>query len=280
MRSPCPGAAPMTSTRNADHAPRFRQLHAQGVLRITNAWDAGSARLIESMGAQAIATTSAGVAWSCGHADGDRLPFALLLARVAEIVPAIRVPLSVDTEGGYSDDPQVVAAHVVQMAELGVVGINLEDGAGTPDLLCAKIAAIKQALAARGLDVYINARTDVYLRGLAPAEQRPDAVLERAARYAEAGADGLFVPGLVDPNQIRTIAGGTALPLNVMLRPALPALDELAALGVRRLSAGSDLAEAMYAHIGSLAAEFLQQGRTAAGPRMDYGKINALFDAR
>jgi 2-methylisocitrate lyase-like PEP mutase family enzyme len=120
----------------------------------------------------------------------------------------------------------------------------------------------------------------VYLRGLAPAEQRPDAVLERAARYAQAGADGLFVPGLVDAKQIRTIAGGTALPLNVMLRPALPALDELAALGVRRLSAGSDLAEAMYAHIGSLAAEFLQQGRTAAGPRMDYGKINALFDGR
>ena len=270
----------MTSTRNADHAARFRQLHAQGVLRIANAWDAGSARLIESLGAQAIATTSAGVAWSCGHADGDHLPFALLLARVAEIVQAIRVPLSVDAEGGYSDDPQIVAAHVVQLAELGAVGINLEDGNGAPDLLCAKIAAIKQALAARGLDVYVNARTDVYLRGLAPAEQRAEAVLERAARYAQAGADGLFVPGLVDANQIRTIAGGTALPLNVMLRPALPALDELDALGVRRLSAGSDLAEAAFAQLAELARAFLHDGRAGMAPRMNYGAINALFDAR
>jgi len=266
--------------RNADHAALFRSLHAQGVLRLANAWDAGSARLIESLGAAAIATTSAGVAWSRGYADGDQLPIEHLLTATAEIARVIRVPLSVDMEGGYSDDPDIVAGNVLQLAELGVVGINLEDGAGAPAALCAKIARIKQTLAARGLDVYVNARTDVYLRGLAPAEHRVHAVLERAAQYRDAGADGLFVPGLVESGAIRDIAAGAGLPLNVMLRPSLPALAELEALGVRRLSAGSDLAEAVFAHVGQLAGSFLQDGRAAAAPRMAYGEINALFGAR
>lgn len=266
--------------RNADHAAHFRRLHAQGVLRIANAWDAGSARLIESLGAPAIATTSAGVAWSRGYVDGDQLPVEQLFAVAAEIARVVRVPLSMDIEGGYSDDPDVVAGHVVRLAELGVVGINLEDGAGTPDLLCAKIARIKQALATRGLDVYINARTDVYLRGLAPPERRVEAVLERAAQYRDAGTDGLFVPGVTDADAIRAIASGTALPLNVMLRPSLPPLEQLEALGVRRLSAGSDLAEAVFAHVGQLAEAFLRDGRAAEAPRANYGEINALFAAR
>ncbi|HEY0506087.1 MAG TPA: isocitrate lyase/phosphoenolpyruvate mutase family protein, partial [Lysobacter sp.] len=146
---------------HADRATSFRQLHAQGVLRLANAWDAGTARLIESLGAPAIATTSAGVAWSRGYADGDTLPIEHLLTAVEEIARVIRVPLSVDVEGGYSDDPAVVADNVMRLAELGVVGINLEDGGGTPEALCGKIARIRQACATRGLDVYVNARTDV-----------------------------------------------------------------------------------------------------------------------
>ncbi|MBU8977999.1 MULTISPECIES: isocitrate lyase/phosphoenolpyruvate mutase family protein [unclassified Lysobacter] len=270
----------MHAQHNAEHATRFRSLHAQGVLRLANAWDAGSARLIESLGAPAIATTSAGVAWSRGHADGDELPIELLLATVADIARVIRVPLSVDMESGYSDDPATVAANVLRVAEAGAVGINLEDGAAAPDLLCAKIARIRQTLAERGLDVYINARTDVYLRGLAPPEQRVQAVLERAGRYREAGADGLFVPGLTEAGDIADIARGAGLPLNVMLRPQLPALPELETLGVRRLSAGSHLAEAVFAQVGKLAGAFLQDGRAAPAECMDYGDINALFAAR
>jgi 2-methylisocitrate lyase-like PEP mutase family enzyme len=262
---------------NAEHAAHFRRLHTQGVLRIANAWDAGSARLIESLGAPAIATTSAGVAWSRGYADGDQLPVEQLFAVATEIARVVRVPLSMDIEGGYSDNPDTVAGHVVHLAELGVVGINLEDGAAEPQLLAAKIARIKHALTARGLDVYVNARTDVYLRGLAQAERRVDAVLERATLYRDAGADGLFVPGLTDADAIRAIASGTPLPLNVMLRPSLPPLDELEALGVRRLSAGSDLAEAVFAHVGALAGAFLRDGRAAEAPRSNYGQINALF---
>lgn len=261
-----------------DQATHFHYLHTHGVLRIANAWDAGSARLIESLGAPAIATTSAGVAWSRGYPDGDQLPVEQLFIVAAEIARVVRVPLSMDVEGGYSDDPGVVAGHVVRLAELGVVGINLEDGAGAPEVLCAKIARIKQALAARGLDVYINARTDVYLRDLAPPERRVETVLERAAHYRAAGADGLFVPGVTEASAIRDIAAGTPLPLNVMLRPSLPPLAELEALGVRRLSAGSDMAEAVFAHVGALAGAFLRDGRAADAPRADYEEINALFD--
>lgn len=262
---------------HAANATAFRRLHTRGVLRLANAWDAGTARLIESLGAPAIATTSAGVAWSRGYADGDALPIEHLLTAVEEIARVIRVPLSVDVEGGYSDDPAVVADNVMRLAELGAVGINLEDGGGAPDALCAKIARIRQACAANGLDVYVNARTDVYLRGLAPPEQRVGMTLERAALYRDAGADGLFVPGLVDAAQIRDIAAGAGLPLNVMLRPELPALDELQQLGVRRLSAGSDLAQAGFAHLQQLAGAFLHDGHAAPGPRMAYPEINNLF---
>jgi 2-methylisocitrate lyase-like PEP mutase family enzyme len=120
----------------------------------------------------------------------------------------------------------------------------------------------------------------VYLRGLAAPEQRVEMVLARAARYREAGADGLFVPGVTEAAQIGAIASGTPLPLNVMLRPALPALDALEALGVRRLSAGADLPEAVFAYVGELARGFLHDGRAVAGARMDYGAINALFGER
>ena len=266
--------------QDANHAALFRRLHTQGVLRLANAWDAGSARLIESLGAPAIATTSAGLAWSRGCADGDTLPVEQLLSAVEEIARVIRVPLSVDMEGGYSDDPDTVAANVVRVAEAGAVGINLEDGTGSPDLLCTKIARIRDALAGRGLDVYINARTDVFLRGLAPPERRVEAVLERATRYREAGADGLFVPGVTQAAAIGDIAAGAGLPLNVMLRPELPALAELETLGVRRLSAGSHIAEAVFAHIALHARAFLQDGDAAPGECMAYGDINALFSDR
>ena len=268
------------NARNAEHAVAFRTLHAQGVLRLANAWDAGSARLIESLGAPAIATTSAGVAWARGYVDGDALPMQCLLDTAKDIARVIRVPLTVDMESGYSHDPAVVADNVVRAAETGAVGINIEDGSGPPDALCAKLSCIRDALASRGLDVYINARTDVYLRALAPPDARVAMVLERAARYREAGADGLFVPGVTQADAIGQIASSAGLPLNVMLRPDLPALAELETLGVRRLSAGSDLAEAVFAHVGALAGAFLQDGRTVPGERMAYGAINALFAER
>lgn len=257
----------------------FRQLHAEGMLLLANAWDAGSARLIESLGARAVATTSAGVAWAHGYPDSCVLPVPLLLSTVTDITRVVRIPLTVDIEDGYSSDPIAVGETVVQLAAMGVAGINLEDGTGAPDLLCAKIEHIKRACARNGLDVFVNARTDVYLRGLVPAGERVDETLLRAARYGEAGADGIFVPGLREHANIRAIASGVSLPLNVLALPGVPSAFELAALGVRRLSAGSGLAESAYARTATLATAFLHDGNSEplAAEAMDYGAINALM---
>jgi 2-methylisocitrate lyase-like PEP mutase family enzyme len=260
----------------------FRRLHHDGLLVLPNAWDAGSARLIESLGAKALATTSAGVAWSHGYPDGDRLPASLLRATVAEIARAVRVPVSADVEGGYSSEVAAVGETVAAVIEAGAVGINIEDGSDAPDLLCAKIEAAKSAGARRGMDLFVNARTDVYLRGLAAKERRVEETLARAERYRSAGADGIFVPGLSDPAEIRAVAQASPLPLNVMAWSGLPPATELEALGVRRLSAGAGIVEAAYAKTLRLAAAFLKSGSsdsvTAESSR--YPEINALMAER
>jgi 2-methylisocitrate lyase-like PEP mutase family enzyme len=270
----------MTSQQNA--ADLFRRLHHAGLLLLPNAWDAGSARLIESLGAKAIATTSAGVAWSHGYADGDRLPVRLLLATVADVARAVAVPVTVDVESGYSTDPAEVAETVGAVTDAGAVGINIEDGGESPDRLCAKIERIRRAAASRGVDLFVNARTDVYLRGLAPAGGRVAETLARAERYRAAGADGIFVPGLSDAAEIRVIAEVSPLPVNVMAWPGLPAPAELETLGVRRLSAGAGIASAVVARTASLAAAFLRTGAFdgAVDQTLPYPEINALMTGR
>lgn len=263
--------------RNA--ARIFRELHQGGLLILANAWDAGSARLIESLGAKAIATTSAGVAWSHGYADGDLLPVPLLAATVSEIARVVSVPVTADVEGGYSSDPAAVGENVAAVIGAGAVGINIEDGTAGPDLLCAKIEQAKKAGVRLGVELFVNARVDVYLRNLAAPERRPEETLSRAERYRAAGADGIFVPGVTDSTTIRTIAAAVRLPLNVLARPGLPPAEELPALGVRRLSAGSWVASAAFATSASRAAEFLRTGDSEALTRgaMPYAEINALM---
>lgn len=261
------------------HAATFRHLHQHGLLLLANAWDAGSARLIESLGAKAIATTSAGVAWANGHADGSHLPMQELVDTATRIARVIRVPLSIDFEDGYASDPATVADNVARVIDAGAVGINIEDGADSPDLLAAKIERIKRVAAERGVDLFVNARTDVYLRGLASEDRRVEETLARATRYRDAGADGLFVPGLAEAGQIGEVVAGAGLPLNLMAVPALPAASELEALGVRRLSAGAAISIAALGHVASLAAGFLLGA--SESPRdetMGYAAINALFD--
>jgi 2-methylisocitrate lyase-like PEP mutase family enzyme len=270
----------MTSQRAAD-AQAFHRLHHEGLLVLANAWDAGSARLIENLGAKAVATSSAAVAWSHGYPDGDLLPVPLLLATVAEIARVIRVPLTVDMEGGYSNDPVAVGEAVAKVVDAGGVGINLEDGAGTPDLLCAKIEQAKKAGSRLGVELFVNARTDPYLRDLVSADERAHEARTRGQRYRSAGADGLFVPGLMESAAIRDIASTVGLPLNVLARPGLPAAAELTALGVRRLSAGSWIAEAVYGKAAVLSRDFLRDGRSEplAEGAMPYGDVNALMTA-
>lgn len=257
----------------------FRQLH-QGpeLLKIANVWDAGSAVLVQGLGVQALATTSAGLAWALGYADGNHLPIEEHAAALRRIARVARLPLSADAEAGYSDDPATAAGHVMRLAEAGAVGINLEDGAGAPALLCRKIEAIKAATAQAGVDLFINARCDVWLRNLAPG-RAVEEVLMRARDYAAAGADGLFAAGVAAAADIEALVGGQPLPLNVMARPALPGLDALQRLGVRRISAGSAIAEAAWGRAQRAAAGFLAQG--AGDDLFDgatpYPQINAAF---
>src|SRR6185436_13006254 len=195
-RRPC-----MTSTNT------FRALHnGNELLLLPNAWDPGSARLIESLGAKAIATTSAGLAWSRGFPDGDALPIDQLITTTRDIARLIRVPLSIDVEGGYSDDPAVVARVVGGILDVGAVGINIEDGAGLPEVLCAKIEAARRSATRAGVDLFINVRTDVYLRAMASGDGSVLEVIRRAELYRAAGCDGIFVPGLVEEPAIEAIA--------------------------------------------------------------------------
>ena len=270
-------------TIRPDAASQFHRLHAesQPLLVLPNAWDGGSARLMESLGASAIATTSAGLAWVHGWPDGDRLPLALLLESLRDIARVVRVPITVDLAGGFGAEAAAVGRAVAQVVAAGAAGVNLEDGQGAPELLAEKIAAARAAAERQGVRLFINARTDVFLFGLGAPEGRVGEVLRRAALYAAAGASGLFVPGLTAAEGIRAVAAGTALPLNVMARPGLPAAAELAALGARRLSAGAAFNLALWGRAQALAREFLASGRSEALAEgaMPYPAIQGLFPA-
>jgi 2-methylisocitrate lyase-like PEP mutase family enzyme len=258
----------------------FRSLHqGPALLLLPNAWDAVTARLIESLRAKAIATTSAGLAWSHGYADGNALPCDQLIAATWAIARVIRVPLTVDIEAGYSDDPRAAAQLVARVVAAGAVGINIEDGSGSPDLLCKKVAAIRENVANLGVDLFINTRTDVYLRGIASGAAAVEEIIHRASRYRAAGCDGLFVPGLANSDAMAAIAAAIKpLPLNIMAVPNLPPMETLQKYGVRRLSAGSAIAQAALGRTHHLAAAFLAGNMSELfGGAAQYGSVNQLF---
>lgn len=260
-------------------ADQFRARHREGsILVLPNAWDAGSARLVQTLGAEAIATTSSGLAWAHGYPDGDRLPIATYAEAIGEIARIVSCPISADAEGGYSGDPRVVRENLARLIGAGAVGFNLEDGNGPPALLCKKIEAAKAAAAHAGVDAFVNARTDVFLKGLAPGRSVEE-TLTRAALYAAAGADGLFVPAATSAAEIEALVQGQVLPLNLMARPGLPPLAVLNRLGVRRLSAGAAIAQAAWAAAKRLASQFLEEGCTEPlfAETLPYAEGNALF---
>jgi 2-methylisocitrate lyase-like PEP mutase family enzyme len=247
------------------------------MLMLANAWDAGTARLFESLGAPAIATTSAGIAWSLGFRDGDALPMALYLGALARITATVRVPVSADIEGGYSDDPVIVGENVRRLIDTGAVVINIEDGATPPAAFARKIAAARAAADAAGVALFINARTDVWLARMTPGREVAE-VLARAPLYRDAGADGLFVPGATDAADIAQLVAEASMPINLLAWPGLSAAAELQRLGVRRFSAGSGITGAALGHAGRVAAAFLA-GDSAGlfDGALAYGALNALM---
>ena len=252
-------------TGRADLATDFHGLHAgPAILVLPNAWDAASAALMADAGAKAVATSSAAVAWAHGYPDGDALPTDKLLATIAEISRVITEPLTADIEGGYSDDLDSLSRTVAGVIDAGAVGINLEDGVRPPELQAHKIAAARRAADQAGVKLFINARADVYLRGLAEGEAALAETLRRAELYRSAGADGIFVPGPTDAGLIAALAAGVALPLNVMARAGAPSAPALQALGVRRLSSATGLFRAAFAPLKRAVEVFILAGDPSA----------------
>ena len=251
----------MTTGPGTDKAAALLALHAGPGFVLPNAWDAGSARILEQVGFPAIATTSAGIAWSCGVPDGEALDRDTMLEHVARIVAAVGVPVTADLEAGYGDTADDVGRTVARAVQLGAAGGNLED-AGKGALFgideAVERPAAARAAAPSGTFV-LNARTDTYFAGTsgdAFAE-----TVERAARYVEAGADCIFVPGVVQEDTIRRLAAAIPGPLNVVAGLAnLIDAPTLFSLGVKRVSLGGSLARAALSMVERAGRELLDSG--------------------
>lgn len=232
----------------AEKATVFSELHMKGrPLVLYNIWDAGSARAVADGGAPALATGSWSVAAAQGYSDGEQIPLSTLETIVHHIVGATDLPLSVDFEGGFAIGGEQLARNITRIIQAGAIGINFEDqvvgGEGLyliPDQQL-RIETIRDAANALHIPLFINARTDVFLKERDPAQHDAllDEAIDRALAYGDAGANGVFMPGLTRPDLIARAVGAVSLPLNIMMMPGVPDLDDLAQLGVSRISYGA-----------------------------------------
>lgn len=266
------------TTARPSKARLFRSLHTPSApLALANVWDVTSARVVEAAGAPAIATTSAGVAWSLGSPDGDTLSRDDALRAIARIVGSVTVPVSADIEGGYGKDADDVAETVAGVLATGAVGINIEDGTRHPAELAARLTAARNA----GGDLFLNARVDTYLFELGDPDTRLAETVARARMYVAAGADGVFVPGVTDPATIEALAKDIPVPLNVMAGPGTPTVAELGALGVARVSLGAGMAQAAYTAARRTAEELYTTGAYASlSEAMPFPELDTLLAAR
>jgi 2-methylisocitrate lyase-like PEP mutase family enzyme len=259
-------------------ARAFAALHGTPPLVLPNAWDAGTARLVERAGAKAIATTSGGVAWSLGTTDGGGMDRERVARVIREIVRVVSVPVTADIERGYGEPLDELAATIQLVLKAGAVGVNLEDSGGDPlyppEQMAERIRTARATADAFGVPLFINARTDVYFGGSGDFDE----ALHRAQVYAEAGANGIFLPGVHDLELVRELTGAIALPVNVMVGPLAAPIADLAAAGVRRASIGTRLLLSAYAHIEQAARELLEQGTyTSYEQALGYPDVNGMF---
>ncbi|MFJ3773357.1 isocitrate lyase/phosphoenolpyruvate mutase family protein [Streptomyces sp. NPDC090075] len=273
-------------TERSELAARFVELHREGCFLLPNAWDAGSARILESAGFPAVATTSAGVAFSLGRPDhdygGDRVDRDTMVGRVGEIVAGVRIPVSADLEDGFGEAPETVAETIALTLGAGAAGGNIEDFTGErsrplydPELSADRIRAARQVVDAAGEPFVLVGRTDVLLTGGPLAE-----AVRRANAYLAAGADCAFVPGAADAETIGTLVKEIDGPLNVVmgLTGAALSLADLRELGVRRVTVGGSIARAMYARLLGAARELADRGTFSyADNQISQTDLNELF---
>jgi 2-methylisocitrate lyase-like PEP mutase family enzyme len=283
----------------AQKAFRLLELHhGKDPLVLINAWDAASAAMVEHCGLPAVATSSAALANALGFADGQHLPWEQMLETVARVCRAVKVPVTADIESGFAADAKALETSITQIIQAGAVGVNLEDVMpenadskkadasvrhGSPLFPLAeqleRIQAARRAAQAAGIHLVINARTDAYWQaGVDPAEAIRN-TLERGKAYLQAGADCIFVPGLRNPEHIRTVIEHWQAPVNILAGPGVPSIPELAKLGVKRVSYGSGPHRAAMGLLRRMADEARTSGTYTALTEgaVPYEEINGLF---
>src|SRR5262249_2455058 len=257
----------MDIREQARKAEQFRKLHhGPRMLLLPNAWDVASARILEEAGHPAIATTSAGIAYSLGYVDGEQISRDEMLSVVGRIARAVRVPVTADLEAGYGTTPEAIADTAKAAIEAGAIGMNLEDLSGDEkdplvDLpkQVEKIHAVREAATAANVPFVLNARTDVYLAAIGPEEARLERTVERLRAYAKAGADCVFAPGVADVVTIAKLVRAVEAPLNILAVPACPPMAEVEKIGVARVSTGSGIMRAAMGLVQRVAKEMIEK---------------------
>lgn len=260
---------------------RFHALHESGTFVIPNPWDAGSARLLAGLGFKALATTSSGFAWSTGRRD-NHVTLDDALAHMRALAAAVDLPVNADFESGFAVDPDGVAANVARAVETGISGLSIEDSTGEPSdplfprtLAVERIAAARQAIDASGSGVLLVGRSEGFITG------RPDLdeTLARLVAYAHAGADCLYAPGIRTREQIVAVVQAVApKPVNVLVGAPFTTVEELRALGVRRISVGGALARAAWGGFLTAARELAEGGTfTALGQAVPFAELDGMF---
>ena len=277
----------MDKTSLAQKAALLKKLHhGPKILVLANAWDAISARIVEEIGFPAVATTSAGVAATLGYPDGQRVSRDEMLEVVARIARAVQIPVTADMEAGYGTTSEEMAETARELIAAGAVGLNLEDMTGDDEnsqvdlpLQVEKIHAIREASAAAGVPLVINARTDIYLMPIGPAETRFERTVGRLRAYGKAGADCVFAPALKDAETIARLVKAVEAPLNILLMPGVPNLNELEKLGVARASIGSGLMRATLGTTRKIAKAMFERRDDWAlfAEAVPYAEVNRLL---
>jgi 2-methylisocitrate lyase-like PEP mutase family enzyme len=275
--------------KQTDKAVRFQQLHrGPGALVLPNIWDVASARVIEAAGFPAIATTSAGVAFSLGYPDGQNIPREEMIARIGRIVRAVEVPVTADVEAGYGATPEDAARTTRELIQVGAVGMNLEDRSGHPNrplidlqLAVEKIKAARETAAQLSVPIVVNARTDVYLLPDAEPAGGYDEALRRLSAYRDAGGDCVFAPGLKDSETIGRLVRDLQCPLNILALPGSLSVPELEKLGVARISLGGGPMRATLGLLRRMAEELKTAGTySALDGAVPSAEVNRLLGSR
>jgi 2-methylisocitrate lyase-like PEP mutase family enzyme len=278
----------MDKAEQAAKAEAFRAMHrGPPLLLMANAWDAVSARIFEMEGFAAVATTSGGVSWALGYADGEAAPWDEVVGQTARIARAVSVPVTADIEAGFGATPEAVGHSIADIIGTGAVGANLEDGMAGPTPIrtvedaVARIRAAREAARAAGVPIVINARTDLYLKQIGDEASRFDEAVARGKAYLAAGADCFYPITLRDPATIGRLAKALQAPININVRAGYPSVAELEALGVARVTTATQITLMALATIRQVAREIKATGRfDAINPAIGHPEIQQLFPAK